>query len=58
MKNSLSHAEFLQKEKSFIDAVAKAMEDALAKMGNDVKGITWFCSSAENYTAQRYKRAS
>lgn len=46
---SLDHAGFLAIKEPLTIALAAAIEAQLEVMGEDVKGITWFSSCAEDY---------
>ena len=45
----MSHEEFLKVKPKLIETFATAMEKVLIDMGEDIKGIEWFCSSAAEY---------
>ena len=52
---SLDHAGFNAIKDQLTAKLAAAVEAQLHKMGNDVKGITWFSSVADQYARARTK---
>lgn len=50
MKHQIStHKEFLKNKDKLIDLFEKAIYNQLIKMGSDIKGITFFSSTADTY---------
>jgi hypothetical protein len=55
---SLDHAGFNAIKDQLTAKLAAVIEAQLHKMGDDVKGITWFSSAAEKYALARTKLAA
>jgi hypothetical protein len=56
--NHGDYASFLKKKEKLTKAFEAAMLATLAKMGEDIKGITWFSAIADKYAASRLKKAA
>lgn len=54
----LSYAEFLAIKSEMIDDLANAFVQKLNGMGDDIRGITWFSSCADEYAEARMPRAA
>jgi hypothetical protein len=54
----LNHAEFLAIKSDLIADLADAFAKKLESMGEDVCGITWFSSCADDYAGARVARAA
>ncbi|MGH8371826.1 MAG: hypothetical protein ACRETO_03740 [Gammaproteobacteria bacterium] len=57
-KSHGDYASFQKKKGKLIKIFEEAMLATLAKMGEDIKGISWFSSSAEKHAATRLKKAA
>lgn len=55
---SLDHAGFNAIKESLTAKLAAVIATHLEKMGDDVKGITWFSSVADKHPTARLKRAA
>ena len=57
-KNHGDYASFLKKKEKLTKIFEAAMLATFAKMGSDIKGISWFSSNAENHASSRLKKAA
>lgn len=57
-ESGLDHAGFLAIKDELTASFAASIKDALDNMGEDVKGISWFSSCAEEYACERVARAA
>jgi hypothetical protein len=48
---SLDHAGFIAIKDSLTEELASTIESVLVAMGDDVKGLSWFSSIAQEYAA-------
>jgi hypothetical protein len=49
---------FESKREQFTASLAEAFSSKIKEMGDDVRGVTWFSSEAETYTASRHPKAA
>lgn len=52
------YASFLKNKEKLANVIQTAILAMLAKMGEDIKGITWFSSQADDYCAAKQKKAA
>lgn len=51
------HASYIEHKGKLTQELEKVIYQTLADMGEDIKGISWFSSKADEYTASKYKVA-
>ena len=54
----MSKSEFQAVRAQITENLAHSFANKLKEMGEDIRGITWFSSSAEAYAAAQMKRAA
>ena len=54
----LDHAGFYAIKDQLTAALAAVIEEQLIAMGEDIKGISWFSSCAEEFVCAKYARAA
>ena len=57
-KNYGDFASFVKNKEKLTKVLQAAILATLAKMGEDIKGITWFSAKADNYCASKQKKAA
>ena len=56
--NQAAHGAFLKQKQALISTFKATIYGVLEEMGEDVKGISWFSSAADNYTASKQDKAA
>jgi hypothetical protein len=58
VNGKIEYEAFLDRKAELTSKLADALALKLQEMGDDVRGITWFSSCAEEFAAARFKRAA
>ena len=51
------HASYIEAKGKLTQDLEKVIYQTLEEMGEDIKGISWFSSKAEEYAVSKYKVA-
>lgn len=58
VRGRLDHAGFLAIKEQLTKALAEAFYQKLVEMGDDVRGISWFCTSAKTHPLNALSKAA
>ncbi len=53
----MTHQQFKKRKGAITSAVRDAVKEAVATMGEDITGVTWFSPLAHDYVRQQQKAA-